>query len=172
MTERRDPAVRPERLSLIVAMARNRVIGRDGTLPWRMSADLQRFKRLTMGHHLLMGRKTWESLGRPLPGRTSIVITRQPDYSATGATVATSFEKAIAIAAVDAEAFVIGGAQIYELALPLVDRLYLTLLVDDVSGDVCFPEFDMSQWRVIEHSHYPHDEKNSYASQFMILDRH
>ncbi len=139
-------------ISIIAAMAENGVIGRDGQLPWHLKADLQRFKRLTMGHTIIMGRKTWESIGRPLPGRRMVVVTRQNGYQAEGVQVAASLDDALALArlAGDEEAFIIGGAEIYRLALPLADRLYLTRVLAPVEGDTTFPEFDASHWRLVE----------------------
>ncbi|MFM7738727.1 MAG: dihydrofolate reductase, partial [Planctomycetota bacterium] len=113
-------------LSLIVAASDNDVIGREGQLPWRLSADLRRFKRLTMGHHLIMGRKTFESIGRPLPGRTTIVLSRQRDYAPAGVVVAHSPEEVLKLVAADSEPFVVGGAEIYRLLLPWVGKIYLT----------------------------------------------
>ena len=159
------------RVSLIVAMARNGVIGRDGGLPWRLAVDLQRFKRLTMGHHILMGRKTFESLGRLLPGRTSVVITRQPNSAAGGAPVAGSLEAALATAAGDTEVFVIGGAEIYRQALPLASRIYLTQVQADVVGDVVFPAWNCNEWQVIEQTQHAADERNEFAHSFSILER-
>ena len=188
------------RLSIIVAMAKNRVIGRRGALPWRLSADLKRFKALTMGHHLLMGRKTFESIGRPLPGRISIVLKRLASpydyqfldsaqrplrlYRQKGAAKKTfspdeplplafaeNFDVALELAAGDDEAFVIGGASIYELALPLADRLYVTHVEAEVEGDTYFPAYDVSLWRLVEKSHYPADEKNEFPHLFCIYDR-
>src|SRR5262245_13904720 len=127
---------RPARLSLIVAMARNRVIGRAGRLTLRLPADQQRFKALTLGHHIIMGRKTWESIGRPLPGRVSVVVTHDKAYAAAGATVVCSLPEALALARADPEAFVIGGGELYAQALPLAERIYLTELEDDYPGDV------------------------------------
>lgn len=159
------------RTSLIVAMQRNGVIGRDGDLPWHLSADLKRFKQLTMGHHIIMGRKTFESIGRLLPGRTSVVVTRQPDFQAAGAIVTHDVNDAIAAASDDEEAFIIGGAEIYHQALPLVDRIYLTEVEADVAGDARFPEFDRSQWTVVERTEYPADERNDHPHTFTVLDR-
>ena len=135
------------RLTLIAAVARNGVIGKDNALPWRLSEDLKRFKALTMGHPIVMGRKTWESLGRPLPGRSNIVITRTKDYRAEGATVVHTIDEALATAQDAAEVFVIGGAEIYTMTLPHADCLQLTELAADFEGDVRFPSFDRSQWR-------------------------
>jgi dihydrofolate reductase len=135
------------RISLIVAYAANRVIGRDGAIPWHLSEDLQRFKRLTMGHHIIMGRKTWESIGRLLPGRSHIIVSRRADYRVPGAQVVDSIEAAIAAAADDSEIFVIGGEQIYRLALPLAQRILATEIEREFAGDARFPELDARHWR-------------------------
>jgi dihydrofolate reductase len=159
------------RISLIVAMSENRVIGRQGQLPWRLSADLRRFKRLTMGHHIVMGRKTFESIGCLLPGRTSVVVTRQPDYAAEGAVVASDLKEALARCRDDDEVFIIGGAEIYRLALPHVHRIYLTRVHACIEGDTHFPGFSRDQWQQLETQHYPADEKNQYEHSFEIYDR-
>lgn len=130
------------RLVLIAAVARNGVIGKDGRMPWHLAADLQHFKRLTMGHPILMGRRTWDSLGRPLPGRRNIVISRDPGWHAQGAEHAASLPAALALVAADAQAFVIGGAQLYAQALPLADELRLTEIDRDFPGDTRFPHWD------------------------------
>jgi dihydrofolate reductase len=146
------------RVSLIVAMAENGVIGRDGDLPWRISEDLKRFKEITMGKPIVMGRKTWESIGRPLPGRPHIVISRDPAYEVVGAEgvdVVASLEAALARAgeliksgAVEIdEVMIIGGAEIYRLALGRADRIYLTEVHRDIEGDTVFPDFDRAEWR-------------------------
>lgn len=137
-------------LSLIVAVAENGVIGRGGALPWHISADLKRFKQLTMGHAIIMGRKTWESLGRPLPGRRSIVVSRNPQFAAAGAEVVPSLDAALQLAADDSEVFVIGGASLYEEALAKADRLYITRVLAKVEGDTNFPAYDAGQWKRIE----------------------
>jgi dihydrofolate reductase len=139
-------------LSIIAALARNRVIGRQQSLPWHLSADLRRFKSLTLGHPVIMGRKTYESivrsLGGPLPGRANIVLTRSSSTPGKGCSVADSLSRAISIAAAGPrELFVIGGAQIYRLALPLAARMYLTEIDADFAGDAFFPDFDREQWR-------------------------
>jgi dihydrofolate reductase len=131
--------------ALIAAMARNRVIGIENRLPWRLPSDLARFKRLTMGHHLIMGRKTFESIGRPLPGRTTIVITRGA-FSAAGVLTAGSLPAAFAVAAADDQPFICGGAEVYRHAIDIADILYLTIIDKDVIGDAIFPEFDISKW--------------------------
>ncbi len=159
------------RLSIIAAMSANRVIGRNNSLPWRLPADLKRFKNLTIGHHLLMGRKTFESIGQPLPGRTTVVITRQSRYSPTGALVAHSIEQALLIAAQESEVFVAGGAQIYQQMLPRADRLYLTSIDKEFEGDTAFPDFDESEWRLIFKENRGPDEKNSYHYSFLTYER-
>jgi dihydrofolate reductase len=138
-----------DRLTLIAALARNRAIGRDNAMPWRLPEDLRRFKRLTLGHAVIMGRKTFESIGSPLPGRDNIVITRSPDWSPPGCAVVHSLDAALASVESRGEAFVIGGAQIYALAMPLAQRLYLTEIERDFDGDAFFPEYDPSAWREV-----------------------
>jgi len=137
------------RVSIIAALARNRAIGRDNRMPWRLPEDLRRFRRLTIGHAVIMGRKTFESIGSPLPGRNNIVITRSRDWSAPGCTVVYSLDAALSAAADSEEAFVIGGAQIYALALPRARRLYMTEIDRDFEGDTFFPELDRSRWREV-----------------------
>ncbi|MCG8583898.1 MAG: dihydrofolate reductase [Pirellulales bacterium] len=159
------------RLSIIVAMADNGVIGRDGDLPWHISEDLKRFKRITMGAPILMGRKTYDSIGRPLPGRRSVVITRQPDWHADGVTAVPSLDAAIESCQDADEAFVIGGAEIYRLALPKADRLYMTRVHADVDGDVHLPDIDWSKWQLVEELPGAPDEKNPYRWTFETYDR-
>jgi len=137
-------------VSIIVAMARNGVIGKDNRLPWHLPEDLKRFKRLTMGHHIVMGRKTYESIGRLLPGRTSVIVTRKQDYHVDGAIIAKSLEEAIERCAPEDEVFVIGGAEIYREAVPVADRLLITQIDENIPGDVVFPSVDWSRWREIE----------------------
>ncbi len=163
-------------LSMIIAIAENGVIGNSGALPWRLSADLQRFKRITMGHSLIMGRKTFESIGRVLPGRTSIVITRQQGYDAGGLageqlSVAHSLDEALRIAEHDAEVFVIGGAEIYRQAWDRIDRLYLTRVHAEVDGDTTFKEFDLTDWRLREKTRHAADAKNQYEHSFQVYER-
>lgn len=133
-------------LSVIVAMARNRVIGIRNTLPWRLPDDLKHFKALTMGHHIVMGRKTYESIGRPLPGRTTVIVTRDPGYRVEGCLTATSIDAAIAACAGDAEIFFVGGVEMYAQVLPRADRLYLTEIQADYEGDARFPAIDRGDW--------------------------
>jgi len=165
------------KLSLIVAVSENNVIGRSGDLPWHLSADLQRFKKITMGHPMLMGRKTWESIGRPLPGRASIVISRQADY-ATGheeVPVAVNLDEALSLARQVAEGvdevFVIGGANFYEMAFPCADRLLLTRVHAEVEGDVHFPEIDWDEWRMTEETHHGADDKNEFPHTYQVFER-
>lgn len=136
-------------VTIIAALGRNRVIGKNNRMPWHISDDLKRFKTLTLGHPVIMGRKTYESLGRPLPGRDSIVVTHSPDFSAPACRVVHSVEAALAAAGGTGEVFVIGGAEIYALALPLADRLQLTEVDAAIDGDAYFPDFDRSAWREV-----------------------
>ncbi len=140
------------KLSVIAAVAHGGVIGRANALPWHLPADLKRFKKLTMGHHLLMGRRTWESIGRPLPGRTTIVVSRGGVEVPAGVLTAASLEEAMRLAAAagDDEVFVAGGAELYRRALPRADRLYLTRVLAPVQGDVLFPAWNPDEWRLVE----------------------
>ncbi|MGD9953377.1 MAG: dihydrofolate reductase [Burkholderiales bacterium] len=135
------------RVYLVAAVAANGVIGSEGRLPWHLPEDLRHFKQLTLGHPVVMGRKTWESLGRALPGRENIVVTRSPGYEAADAHVAASLEAALALCAGQSVVFVIGGAELYAAALPLADGLVLTEIHRDYPGDVRFPDFDRAAWR-------------------------
>jgi dihydrofolate reductase len=157
-------------ISLIVAMAANRVIGRDNKLPWRLPNDLRRFRALTMGKPLVMGRKTFESIGRPLDGRHNIVVSRNPDYRAEGCTVVHSPEAALAAAVPAEELFVAGGAELYAQFLPRAHRLYLTLVHARVEGDTFFPTYDESQWREIEREDHQADGRHAYAYSFLVLE--
>ncbi len=165
------------KLSLLVAVSENNVIGHEGDLPWHLSADLRRFKRVTMGHVMVMGRKTWESIGRPLPGRTSIVISRQADYQTDfeEVPVAANLDEALAHArrvAEDAtEVFIIGGARIYEMMFGCVDRLMLTRVHAEVEGDVFFPSVDWDEWQLVEEESCAADEKNDFAHTYQIFER-
>ncbi|MEM9463027.1 MAG: dihydrofolate reductase [Myxococcota bacterium] len=161
------------RVSIIAAVATNRVIGRDGGLPWRLPADMRFFKRTTMGHHLLMGRKTWASIGRPLPGRTMVVLTRDRDARILEAVVAHGLAEALerVEAAGDSELFVIGGAEIYALALPYADRLLLTRVEAAVPGDVVFPEYDAAAWVEVDRQEHPADERHAYPFAICTLER-
>lgn len=156
-------------LVLIAAVAANGVIGANNALPWRIAEDLQRFKALTLGHPIIMGRKTWESLGRPLPERHNIVITRQPGYAAPGITVVDSVAAAIAACANEATAFVIGGAEIYAQTLPLAQRMELTEVHAEVKGDTCFPPFNRHEWR--ETLREPRSDVTGLAYDFVSYQR-
>lgn len=134
------------RLSLIVAMARNRVIGIENRLPWHLPEDLKHFKNLTMGHHIIMGRKTYESIGRPLPGRTTVIVSRDPGYTMAGCLVAHSLDAAVRMSEGDDEVFFVGGSSLYEQAMPLAERLYITEIQADYEGDAHFPEIDRTVW--------------------------
>ena len=158
-------------LSIVVAVARNGVIGRENRLPWRLPADLRHFKQVTMGKPMIMGRRTWESLPGLLPGRRHIVLSREPGYLAEGAEVATSLEQALELAGDAAEVMIIGGARLYEQALPLAQRLYLTEVDAEIEGDAHFPEFDSSCWRETASSEHPADERNEYSCRFRVLER-
>jgi dihydrofolate reductase len=140
----------PVRITLVAAVAANGIIGREGGLPWRLPGDLARVKKLTMGHVLVMGRRTYDSIGRPLPGRTTVVVTRQSDWRAEGVLVADSVDAALDIAARhDPEVFVFGGGEIYAAALPRADRLVMTWVEQEPAGDTTFPEVDWSQWQEV-----------------------
>ena len=165
-----QPAARL-RVSLIVAVARNGVIGQSNQLPWRLPEDLKRFRAITMGHHIIMGRRTWESIGRPLPGRTSVVVTRRGDYAARGALVVHSLAEALAACAGDEEVFVIGGAEIYREALPLADRIYLTRIHADYAGDVFLPPLSEKEWGEIGREPPHASEPGQPAFEFVVLAR-
>ncbi len=161
----------PPLISLIVAMAQNGVIGSDNSLPWRLPEDLRRFRAFTLGKPILMGRKTFESLGRPLPGRTNLVLTRDRGWFAPGVIVVHSVEEALSQSGSSDELVVIGGAQIYRLVLPVARRIYLTHVHADVPGDITFPEFDSTQWADVECSTHPADESHAYPLTFVTLER-
>jgi dihydrofolate reductase len=160
-------------ISLLVAMDEKRGIGKGGRLPWRLSSDLKRFKALTMGHHIVVGRKTFESIGRPLPGRRTIVVTRNPGLTPEGCLIAGSVQEAIGIAKANGEneAFVIGGGDIYAQAIDVADRIYLTQIHTEVDADTFFPELDLDSWVEKESSYQPADEKNEHAFTFKLLER-
>lgn len=159
------------KVSLILAMAENRVIGRGNDLPWHLPADLKRFKALTLDHTIVMGRKTWESIGRPLPRRRSIVISRNPDYEADGAEVAGSLDEALALAAGDDEVFVIGGAAVFAAAVPRADRVYLTRVHAEVAGDIACPPLDDGSWVLVEEERHEANEHHAYPFSFQVYDR-
>jgi dihydrofolate reductase len=162
-------------LSLIAAVARNGTIGRDNQVPWRLPVDMQWFKRWTWGHTVLLGRRTFESIGgKPLPGRTNIVVTGREDFAPPGVTVARSVEEALAVAAredPDGEVFVVGGQEMYRATLPLADRIYLTRVHADVPGDTLFPPFDESEFEVVMGEDHPADAGTPLAFTFLIYQR-
>ena len=168
-----NPAAAPPRprITLIAAVARNRVIGQDNAMPWRLPQDLKRFKSLTLGHPVIMGRKTWDSLGRPLPGRKNIVISRSASLTAPGGERADSLQSAVSAAAASGtdEIFVIGGAEIYRQALPFADRLQLTEIDRDFAGDVYFPPLDLAEWRETARESQRAEEDFNYA--FVTYER-
>lgn len=160
---------KPTRIYLVAALARNGVIGARGKLPWHLPEDLRHFRRLTLNHPVIMGRRTWESLGKPLPGRENIVISRKPGFEAPGASVARSIEGAVALCAGEPVAFVIGGAAIYAAALPLADGLVLTEIDRDYEGDTRFPEWDRKGWRVAQKE--AHTAADGVRFDFVLYER-
>jgi len=160
-------------VSLIVAVSENGVIGRDGGLPWRLSADLKHFKKTTMGHHLIIGRRTWDEVGKPLPGRTMVVVTRSRHFAPEGVHVAHSLDEALDIARDDREPFIGGGAHIYRMALEndIVNRLYITRVHSEIEGDTRFPDFDLEMWELVSEEHHEADEKNEYPYSFLVYER-
>ncbi|WP_196159630.1 dihydrofolate reductase [Reinekea sp. G2M2-21] len=165
------------RIAMIWAMAENRVIGRDNKLPWHLPNDLKYFKRLTTGKPVIMGRKTYDSIGRPLPNRINIVVTRDPSFSASGVKVVHDLQSAIDLAEAEClisgadEVIVMGGAEIYRQALPLADRLYITFVHAQVDGDAYFPEFDLSAYQEIGRDGFQADGPNPYDYSFCIFDK-
>ena len=157
------------RVYLVVALARNGVIGARGKLPWRLPEDLQHFKRITLGHPVIMGRRTWESLGRPLPGRENIVISRRPGFEAQGASVASSVQAALALCAEEPVAFVIGGAEIYAAALPLADGMVVTEIDRDYEGDTRFPAWDRKDWKLSQKE--AHTSSDGLRFDFVLYER-
>jgi dihydrofolate reductase len=159
-------------ISFVVAMDRKRLIGRDNALPWHLPPDLKRFKALTIGKPVIMGRKTHESIGRPLPGRRNIVISRDPSYSAAGCETARSLEQALALAADAEEAMIVGGTAVFEYALPLARRIHLTLIDAEFEGDARFPEYDPAEWRVTSEEKHRYQEGDAHFEyRFLQLDR-
>ncbi|AEN88050.1 dihydrofolate reductase [Priestia megaterium] len=159
-------------ISLIVAMDQNRLIGKENDLPWRLPEDLKYFKRITTSHTIVMGRKTFESIGRPLPNRENVVLTRQKDYQQEGATVIHSVEELEALdAEKEDELFVIGGATLYEQTLDVANRLYITHIEESFEGDTHFPAVNLSEWRVISKQQGIKDEKNPYTYYFTVYER-
>ncbi len=159
------------RVCLVAAVAANGVIGRNGALPWHLPEDLKYFKRLTFGKPVVMGRKTWESIGRPLPGRHNVVVTGQSGYTADGATVVQSPDAALSLLESEPEVMVIGGGGIYRAFLERAERLYLTEVDVEIDGDARFPEFDRSEWREVSREAYGADERHAHDYAFIRLDR-
>ncbi|MBE4910142.1 dihydrofolate reductase [Bacillus luteolus] len=158
-------------ISLLVAMDNNRLIGKDNDLPWRLPADLAYFKRVTMGHSIIMGRKTFDSIGRPLPGRENIIITRNTEYKADGCIVIHSIEEVLEMNQENKELFIIGGAEIFKEVLPYADRLYITEIDDVFEGDTFFPAFPLNEWQKTTSEKGPRDEKNPYDYNFVVYER-
>jgi dihydrofolate reductase len=161
-------------VSMIAALDEASGIGLRNAIPWRLPDDLRRFKQLTLGHHILMGRKTFESIGRALPGRTTLVVTRNPAFAAPRVETAPSIEAALEVAAGngEAEAFICGGGEIYAQALPLTQRLYLTIVHTQTPSDTRFPDYQIFRWDVLEISRHDADEKHTFAFTFLMLQRH
>ena len=164
------------KISMIAAMSRNRVIGKDNDIPWHLPDDFKFFKDTTKHHHVIMGRKNYESLPhkfRPLPDRTNIIITRQDDYPVEGAQVVASLEAALEISrkAGEEEAFIIGGGEIYRLGLAIAETIYLTEIDGEIDGDVFFPEFDKEVWREVARSHHPTDDRHKFAFDFVTYEK-
>lgn len=164
-------------IALIVAMAENRVIGRDNALPWHISADLKNFRRITMGKPVIMGRRTFDSIGKPLPGRPNVVITRNPNFAAEGVHAASDMDAALSLArelgvsAGAAEIMVIGGGQIYETALRHARRLYLTLVHEHMDGDAYFPAYSAADWHEISRERHQPEDESSPGFSFLVLER-
>lgn len=156
-------------ISIIVALSENNVVGVKNQLPWKLSADLKRVKALTMGHHIIMGRKTYESIGKPLPGRTNVIITRNKDFKAEGCVIARSLEHALEISKDDSEVFIFGGGEIFRDAMNLASKIYMTRVHTSIKGDTHFPEVKPFDWRIIHLEEFKADEKNEYDYSFMTL---
>ena len=155
-------------LAMIVAVSKNGVIGHEGDLPWRLSADLKQFKKLTMGHHIIMGRKTFDSIGVLLPGRQTVIVTRQKDFQFEGAIIVHSIETALEQASgqSDKQPFLVGGAEIYRLAMPHVTELFLTRVHVSIEGDTFLPEIDWQAWEQVENQRHPADDRNEFDFSF------
>lgn len=159
------------KISIIVAMDRNNIIGIDNDLPWRLSSDLKRFKAITMGKPIIMGRKTHESIGRPLPGRENIIITRDESYKAEGCTVIHNIDDLIVFCKAQDEIMIMGGAEIYRQTLSKADKLYLTEVHAEVDGNIVFPKLEKSEWEEVTRENHSADEKNEYDYSFVILEK-
>ena len=159
------------KISIIVAASTNNVIGKDGGLPWRLPEDLKRFKEITMGKPMIMGRATWESIGRALPGRQNIVMTRQSDFVATGCDVVATIQEALAIAGDAAEVMIIGGGNLYQQFLPQTDRIYFTRILSSIEGDTYFPELNDCEWKVVADERFPAGPEREHAFDILTMDR-
>ncbi|VEJ45601.1 dihydrofolate reductase [Bartonella vinsonii] len=164
-------------ICLIAAVAENGVIGREGAMPWRLSTDLQRFKALTFGKPIIMGRKTWDSLGKPLPGRLNIVITRNHDFNAKGAIITHSLSQACSVAKREvsqngADAiFIIGGGEIFQQGFSIADKIFLTEVLASINGDSFFPVFDKEKWTIVQTQYIPEGDKDSHPTRFVVYER-
>ena len=158
-------------ISIIAALSANRVIGRDGGLPWHLPDDFKHFRRTTLGKPVLMGRRTWESLDGPLPKRDNIVVTRSRNYTAEGARVAPGFEQALALVRGAEEVVVIGGASLYRSALPRAERMYLTHIEAEIEGDTRFPDYPEAEWREVSRESHSSDEKHAFAFSIVTYER-
>lgn len=158
-------------IAQVVAISQNRVIGKDNQLIWHMPADLKHYKNVTMGHHMIMGRKTYESIGRPLPGRTTVIITRDKNYKAEGCIVVHSLDEALKVAANDNEPCIVGGGEIFRQAMDITDKIYLTIIHHDFEGDTFYPELDPAKWRLTKREDFQPDEKNKYPYSFCEYER-
>jgi len=158
-------------ISIIVAMSSNGVIGREGELPWHLSADLKHFKTITMGKPIVMGRITHESIGRPLPGRENIILSRDPAYQAKGCTVFNDLDDIFQRCSEFDEIMIVGGSDLYARALPLAGKLFITEVHTEIEGDTCFPEFDRAQWQETERQDFSADEKNEFDYSFVVLEK-
>jgi len=160
-------------ISAIVAKAKNNVIGKDNDIPWYLPADLKYFKRVTTGHHIIMGRKVYQSIGKPLPKRTNVIVTRNPFFIVSNCFIANSIEEGISIAQEngDDEVMIIGGGEIYKQTMDLWDKLYITEVDAVVAGDIYFPEMDLDQWALVSKEDHQKDSKNQYNYSFQVYDR-
>lgn len=159
-------------ISAIWAQTKNGVIGKNNRIPWHLPDDLKYFKRTTLGHHVITGRKNFESVGKPLPGRTNIIVTRNRDYAISLCPVVHSVEEALSLAFEEGEkeVFIVGGGEIYRAALPYLHRLYMTLIDTELEGDVYFPEINWSKWAIIGQEDHPADEKHQYSFSFKVFE--
>ncbi|MEN8185819.1 MAG: dihydrofolate reductase [Bacteroidota bacterium] len=158
-------------LTIIAAIAENNALGKDNQLIWHLPADLKRFKKVTSGHHVIMGRKTFDSLGKPLPNRTTIIITRKNDYHVEGCLTANSLDEAIELARADKDPYILGGAEIYKQAMAVADKLDLTFIHHKFEADAFFPEIDKSVWKETSRQDYKADEKNKYDYSFVSYEK-